>query len=277
MRKKYGIIGKELKSSLSPKLYEFIFNRYNINAIYDIIEIENRNQFKKLVKAILNRYNGLNITYPFKKEIIYYLDRLDKSVIESPNCNLVVKTDKNELIGYNTDLYGIEKAYISDILKFLKEDYKYHIADILILGSGSTAENFLSVLNKYNVFKMCDVFIYSRNNNTARKLRNKFNRLYIINDIDQLSGLNVLCVINTTPVNPLNIVPHNSLLNNSVKLIIDVNYNKYEIRQFYTSNIKYLDGKSFLIHQFIKNIKILFDIDLETNNSIVGELFRLIE
>ena len=72
--KKYGIIGKPLSHSLSPLLHNFWFKKHNIKATYSLIETD-INHIDKIINKIKKKeLQGINVTIPYKQEVIPYLD-----------------------------------------------------------------------------------------------------------------------------------------------------------------------------------------------------------
>ena len=70
MIKKFGIIGKPIKHSLSPVLHNYWFEKYEINASYSIIDV-NEDNLKAVVSKIKDKVlSGLNITLPYKQRIV---------------------------------------------------------------------------------------------------------------------------------------------------------------------------------------------------------------
>ena len=87
MIKKFGIIGNPIKHSLSPTLHNYWFKKYNINAEYSLIDI-NENEIKNVIARIKNKeISGLNITLPFKQKIVPHVDVLvnDAEITSSVN------------------------------------------------------------------------------------------------------------------------------------------------------------------------------------------------
>ena len=67
----YFVVGNSVSSSLSPTIFNYWFKKYKIKASYGYIEIKNKNFTKEITKVIKNKETkGLNITIPFKKQII---------------------------------------------------------------------------------------------------------------------------------------------------------------------------------------------------------------
>ena len=128
---KFGLLGKTLKHSFSPQIHK-ILSGYD----YDLIEI-NEDGLEKFVKS--GKYDGFNITIPYKKEIIKYLDVVDETAKKIGAVNTVVKKD-GKLLGYNTDWFGMEYA-----LK--KAGINLSNKKVLILGSGGTSNTANFVAN----------------------------------------------------------------------------------------------------------------------------------
>ena len=76
MMKKYLVIGNPIDHSLSPKLQNYWLKQNNINAVYDKIKIE-ENEIKEIIQDIREqKIAGCNVTVPFKKKVIPFLDKL---------------------------------------------------------------------------------------------------------------------------------------------------------------------------------------------------------
>lgn len=108
---KCGLLGKNIKYSLSPKLHEIILEKINISGEYillDSSEAEDENLFiKNVVERLKNGdLSGINITIPYKEAIIKYIDRIDE-VSKKIGAINTIKVEKTSLVGYNTDYYGI--------------------------------------------------------------------------------------------------------------------------------------------------------------------------
>ena len=169
MMKKYLVIGNPIDHSLSPKLHNHWFKENKINAIYDKKKID-ENDLKNVLSEIKEqKINGINVTVPFKKKIIPYLDKLSTEAKQTQSVNTIV-LDKDNLVGHNTDIYGFEKAIKN--LNFITEGKK-----ILILGSGGVVPSIIFALKKMNVFK---ITISNRTREKAENLKNLFDNLNVI-------------------------------------------------------------------------------------------------
>ena len=106
---KLGLIGNPISHSLSPGIHQGFMKNERLEGSYELFELrhlpeEGLNKFMNSRKLI-----GLNITIPFKQTVIEHLDEVDELALELNAVNTVVKKN-NRLIGYNTDVYGIEKS-----------------------------------------------------------------------------------------------------------------------------------------------------------------------
>ena len=151
--RQFGLIGYPLSHSFSQKFFTEKFLQENIvNAKYDNFPIASIESFTGLWKENPN-LEGLNVTIPYKKEVIPFLDHSSAVVQEIHACNCIRKFN-NELYGYNTDVIGFEKS----LLPFLKP----HHTQALILGTGGASAAVQWVLQKLNI----QFQLVSRNTNT---------------------------------------------------------------------------------------------------------------
>ena len=115
MTKRFGIIGNPIKHSLSPVLHNYWFNKYKIDASYSIIETT-ENNLEVIVKKIREKeLSGLNITLPYKQQIVPYLDTLINDAETTSSVNTLYINNEGILVGENTDVYGLQAAYLKKI------------------------------------------------------------------------------------------------------------------------------------------------------------------
>ena len=151
--RQFGLIGYPLSHSFSQKFFTEKFLQENIvNAKYDNFPIASIESFAGLWKENPN-LEGLNVTIPYKKEVIPFLQHSSAVVQEINACNCIRKFN-GELYGYNTDVIGFEKS----LLPFLKP----HHTQALILGTGGASAAVQWVLQKLNI----QFQLVSRNTNT---------------------------------------------------------------------------------------------------------------
>lgn len=138
--KVYGIIGKSLKHSFSPRYFNKKFSDGNMNAIYEAFELKNMDNFPFLVKQ--KQLAGINVTIPYKEQIIPFLDELDASAesIGAVNC---IQTHKGKLVGYNTDITGFTHS-LQPLLKIQHQQ-------ALVLGTGGASKAIQQGLKKLGI------------------------------------------------------------------------------------------------------------------------------
>ena len=116
MRKnKFAIIGNPISHSLSPLLHNYWFNKYNINAEYELLHI-NDSEIQNVINKIKEReIKGINVTLPYKKAVIPFLDKIINDANETHSVNTIMLDENNNLIGENTDVFGFQAAYLKSI------------------------------------------------------------------------------------------------------------------------------------------------------------------
>ena len=140
------VIGNPIEHSLSPKLHNYWFKKKKIKAIYDKKQI-NESDIKSLINEIKNeKINGINVTVPFKKSVIPFLDELTPLANETQSVNTVFKKD-NKVIGDNTDVGGFENG-----LKYI--NYNVQSKKIFVLGAGDVVPSIIFGLKRLGASKI---------------------------------------------------------------------------------------------------------------------------
>ncbi|MBO6118035.1 MAG: shikimate dehydrogenase [Bacteroidales bacterium] len=146
-KKIFGLIGNPVKHSFSQIYFEEKFRLLNLNGFeYKLFELKSVTEIGKLLK---NEpcLQGLNVTSPFKTEILQYIDVKSDLTAMTGSCNCI-KIKDNQLYGYNTDVFGFLKA-----LKEQTDVTKIHSA--LILGSGGAAKAVKNALENIHIQILC--------------------------------------------------------------------------------------------------------------------------
>ena len=109
--KTYGLIGKNLSHSFSKPFFEKKFeNESIIDSEYLNFTLSKIEELPNLISSLPDLC-GLNVTIPYKEEVIKYLDKLDQTALEIGAVNTIkIHRTKNrtELVGFNTDIFGFE-------------------------------------------------------------------------------------------------------------------------------------------------------------------------
>ena len=145
MKKKFGIFGNPIKHSLSPVLHNYWFNKYGLDATYSIIESEDKD-LKNIINKIRNReLTGINVTLPFKQKIINQTDKIINDAELTGSVNTVL-LENNKIIGENTDVFGLQAAY-------LKELDNCSSKNTLVIGAGGVSPSIILSLQKSELKK----------------------------------------------------------------------------------------------------------------------------
>jgi shikimate dehydrogenase len=128
---KYGLIGRDIEYSFSRSFFLQKFEKEGLKDSYHNFDLESIHLLPDLIQKNPG-LKGLNVTIPYKTEVIPLLDRLDKEAGEIGAVNTIKILSDRTLVGYNTDHYGFAKS-LSDLLP-LKEK------TALILGSGGASK-----------------------------------------------------------------------------------------------------------------------------------------
>lgn len=138
---KFGLVGRNISYSFSKKYFEQKFQKLLlINHSYEIFDTENLDQIKKLFDT--ENLRGLNVTIPYKEQIIPFIDELSEEAQEIGAINCI-SIENGKTKGYNTDAFGFEKTLLLHQKEFQKT--------AIILGNGGAAKAVQFVLKKNNI------------------------------------------------------------------------------------------------------------------------------
>ena len=268
--KKYLVIGNPINHSLSPQLHNYWIKKNNINAIYEKEELNN-NDLKNLISKIRDKkISGVNVTVPFKKDVIPYLDRLTLDAEATQSVNTILLTNDGKIVGHNTDIGGFKNAI---------KDTKYNPLGkkILVLGSGGVAPSIIFALYK---MKVSIVILTNRTKSKAEYLQNFYNGIMVKeNDRNKIKVVDwgevpeFDMVINATSVglkNDDNLDLDFSKIGKN-KFFYDVIYNPKETNFLKTGKDlgnKTENGKKMFIYQAAEAFKIWHDIQPEINEEV---------
>lgn len=141
-QKNYGLIGKKLSHTFSPRYFNDFFEKNAIKAQYAAYEMDDLSGILELISS--EKLLGFNVTIPYKSDIIEYLDVIDTEAAEIGAVNSVRVYD-GRLYGYNTDVYGFIKSFT--------ETWPHHYlpAGALVLGTGGASKAVTYGLKKLGV------------------------------------------------------------------------------------------------------------------------------
>ena len=264
--KKFLVIGNPINHSLSPELQNYWLKKNNINGIYDKqkLDIDDLKDFVLKIKS--KEIAGANITVPFKKEIIPFIDKLSPESEGTDSVNTIL-LNKGETVGYNTDIIGFEKAIKETNYNFVKKK-------VLILGAGGVVPSIIFALQRMGVKH---IMLSNRTKLKAEELRNYYKKknsnenIITVVEWGELPNFDV--IINATSVG----LKKDQKLNldfskiEKGKFFYDVIYNPKETN--FLKAGKQLgnqteNGKKMFIYQAAEAFKIWHKIEPEINEEI---------
>ena len=255
--KKYFVIGNPIDHSLSPKLHNHWFKENNIDAVYDKKKIDENDLENIITKLKKKQINGINVTVPFKKTVIPYLDKLSPEAEQTQSVNTIILNNDN-LVGHNTDIVGFRKA-----IKKLNFDIKGK--KIFILGAGGVVPSIIFALNKMNVSK---IIISNRTKKKAEDLKSQFHNLEIL-DWGDINDFDVIINATSLGLNKETINLDFSKFAND-KLFYDVIYNPTEtnfLKEGKKLGNRTENGKLMFIYQAFEAFKLWHGIEPQINNN----------
>ena len=258
--KKYLVIGNPIKHSLSPKLHNYWIKNNNINAVYKKKNI-NEDEIESLILEVRKKkLNGINVTVPFKKKVIPYLDLLSLEAESTQSVNTIY-LDNDKVVGHNTDINGFELGIKNS--KIEVKDKK-----ILILGAGGVVPSIIFALNKMRV---SEITISNRTKDRAENLKLLFNDIKIV-DWGVVPEFDI--IINATSIG----LKKDDQINLDLskvgknKLFYDIIYNPKEtnfLKIGKKMGSKTENGKLMFIYQAFIAFKIWHQIEPEINNEVI--------
>ena len=261
--KKYLVIGNPIDHSLSPKLQNWWLKENNIDATYDKIKLE-VHEIKNFIQEIKEqKIAGCNVTVPFKKTVIPFLDKLSLEAEQTQSVNTITY-DNGDLVGHNTDIAGFDSA-------IKKLDFSLKGKKVLILGAGGVVPSIIFALKNMHVQ---EIIISNRTKEKAENLRVLFNNIKIL-VWGNLTDFHM--VINATSLG-LNNEKINLKFSSSEndRLFYDVIYNPHEtqfLKMGKQLGCKTENGKTMFVYQALEAFKLWHRIEPKVNT----DTFKLLD
>ncbi|MEL1254734.1 shikimate dehydrogenase [Flavobacterium sp. DGU38] len=143
LRRRFGLLGRNISYSFSKGYFTEKFkDEVFAGNSYENFDIPEINYFTELVKNNPD-LKGLNVTIPYKEQVIPFLDKLSKKATLIGAVNTIKFTKNEKLKGYNTDYYGFKKS--------LKPLLEPHHKKALILGTGGASKGVAFALDELNI------------------------------------------------------------------------------------------------------------------------------
>lgn len=264
---KYGLIGEKLSHSYSPIIHKEILKRIERLGEYSLIEIE-RDKIKHITLDMReNIYNGVNVTIPYKIEVIKYLDELSNEANEIGAINTIANKE-GRLIGYNTDYFGFGKMLDLNGVNLKNKN-------ATILGTGGAARAVIYYLKNNNIN---EITIVSRD---KVKAQNEFGDYRCITYKELIDFKKHDLIINCTPVGMYPNISNSPVKEEVLKnydVAIDLIYNPIEtvfLRYAKKNKVLAIDGLYMLVAQAVKSQEIWNEIKID--DRVIMEVYDVIK
>ena len=267
-KKSFAIIGNPIAHSLSPVLHNYWFNKYKIDANYSLLNIKEKD-IESITDKIRNKeLSGINITLPYKQKIIPFIDKLVNDAMSTNSVNTILLDDTNNLVGENTDVYGLQAAYLKEISNVRNKR-------ALIIGAGGVSPSVIFALHKS---KINNITIVNRTHDKSIFLKKKFN---FLNILDWASLKQEICnfdiIINATSLGLKNGEDFKFNFDNvkSSMIYIDTIYNPIEtktLKYLKDNRIKTFNGLDMFIYQGQKSFYLWNKVNPEIDDQLIDLL-----
>ena len=261
--KKFLVIGNPIEHSLSPILHNYWIKNNNINAIYEKRKLDESELDELILQIKQKKIDGVNVTVPFKKTIIPFLDELSIQAENTKSVNTLYLRD-NKVIGHNTDIIGFQTS-------IKKSKYDISNKEIFILGAGGVVPSIIFALNTMKVSK---IKITNRTIENAENVKKLFKNIEII-EWGEIPNFDM--IINATSIG----LKKEDYINLDFSLVskncffYDVIYNPTETNFLKTGkkmgNIT-LNGKLMFIHQALSAFNIWHGVEPDVNEEVINLL-----
>jgi shikimate dehydrogenase len=231
----YAVTGNPIMHSRSPMMFTAAFRALSIDAVYTRFAARDAADAAEFIRKA--GIAGLNITSPFKENIMQYLDRIDEKAGLIGAVNTVV--NKNGILfGFNTDWIGVRDAFIENGISLLRKK-------AVVIGAGGAARAVAHAL----IAEGSDVVICNRTMDKAEKIALDMGcRVTALTGIaEEMTDVDIL--VSCLPAVPDHVVPP-SLLREGI-VILDANYGSETklLRDAREKGCIIIDGREWLLFQ----------------------------
>lgn len=253
-RKHLGVIGHPLGHTMSPLMHTTAITMAGIPYDYGVFDVVEEMVEPLLVSLRKRNFRGANVTVPYKKTVMPYLDTISDEAVAIGAVNTIVNDD-GILTGYNTDILGVQYSL---------REYEDAIRgnDVAVFGAGGAARSVLFALSTF--FAPRSITIINRTPSTGSALSKEFREKFpsvkfewsgtVQNSIKSLDSAKL--IINTTSVGMLpdggsHPLPHGFVMKNT-HIIFDIVYNPLKtalLQMAETIGARTISGLEMLVGQ----------------------------
>ena len=246
---RYGLIGEKLGHSFSKDIHERI-----ADYTFDLIPLS-KEEFKTFMEK--KEFTALNVTIPYKKDVIPYLDEMDEHAKAIGAVNTIVNRD-GKLKGYNTDFTGF---------LYMVKKHNVHMEGkkVLIIGNGGASAAIQAVVQHESAGSMVIVDVVPGNGAIS------YDEMFS-------SHLDAEIIINTSPIGMyprIGNAPIDISMFHKCEAVLDVIYNPILTRLCFEAqemDIKRVNGLEMLIAQAKQTVE--FFLDKSIDNQIIDDIYQ---
>lgn len=233
----YGLLGEKLGHSFSPEIHSMLGN-YE----YRLFEVE-KNELENFIKH--GEWDGINVTIPYKKTVMSYLDEISENAQKIGSVNTVVRRSDGTLFGDNTDYYGF-------LYTVKRSGINFGGKKVLVLGTGGASLAIKAVISDLGARKIISI---------SRNGENNYQNIKNHADAD--------IIVNTTPVGmyPKNLISPVKVSDfTHLSAVFDIIYNPQKTQLVLDAeklDIPAFSGLSMLVAQAKRASEIFFDKEID--------------
>lgn len=233
----YGLLGEKLGHSFSPEIHSMLGN-YE----YRLFEVE-KNELENFIKH--GEWDGINVTIPYKKEVMPFLDEISENAQKIGSVNTVVRRSDGTLFGDNTDYYGF-------LYTVKRSGINFSGKKVLVLGTGGASLAVKAVISDLNAREIISI---------SRSGENNYQNIKNHADAD--------IIVNTTPVGmyPKSLVSPVKVYDfTHLSAVFDIIYNPQKTQLVLDAeklDIPAFSGLSMLVAQAKRASEIFFDKEID--------------
>lgn len=258
-----GLIGRNIAYTLSPLMHNTMFRTMGLDYVYVPLPVEPEHLKDAIAGIKALNFVGVNVTIPYKEEVIPLLDWISDDARDIGAVNTVKVEDDSILSGYNTDVYGFLQS-VKEELNFVPQDKR-----ILVIGAGGAGRAIATGCVKEGAKRVVLVDIISEKLENLKKDLQSLSPTteivgYLPNETEKIETElgNIDLVANATPVgmNPQDKppIPLNSL--NKQAVVFDAIYAVKETATMRSARLAgcsaAINGIGMLVHQGAKGFEL---------------------